>query len=300
MFPGDPSATPANIYNCRCTLIAEVEGVDMSDAVRRARNPETGESELIENMTYAEWAEWKGQTNQVASPAGSGIIEVVEQIKPKVTYRTFETGEKANEFFYYDGEERGLLARKRSKHAQWEKSLTQEEDEAIRDYTGGGYSDLNKYLRRVGDWQDIDAEKEEFLVKGLDSAISRYELKDNIRVQRGVMNDVIDRLAEENDIQESLSELVGKKYREAGYSSTTVLRDNGVATAKPTILDIEIPSGIGRGAYVNQLAGQYQDTEYEFLIKRGATFTIKEVREEEIMGEYHYYIKTVMDVEQIR
>lgn len=59
MFPGDPSATPANIYNCRCALIAEVDGVDMSDAVRRARNPETGESELIENMTYAEWAGWK-------------------------------------------------------------------------------------------------------------------------------------------------------------------------------------------------------------------------------------------------
>lgn len=300
MFPGDPNAAPANVYNCRCTLIAELEGVDMSYAKRRARDPETEESVVIEDMTYAEWARWKKQTNQVASPAGFGIIEVVEQIKPKVTYRTFETGEKANEFFYYDGEEQGLLARKRSKHAQWEKSLTQEEDEAIRDYTGGGYSDLNKYLRRVGDWQDIDAEKEEFLVKGLDSAISRYELKDNIRVQRGVMNDVIDRLAEENDIQESLSELVGKKYREAGYSSTTVLRDNGVATAKPTILDIEIPPGIGRGAYVNQLAGQYQDTEYEFLIRRGATFTIKEVREEEIMGEYHYYIKMVMDVEQIR
>ena len=65
MFPGDPSATPANIYNCRCTLIAEVDGVDMSDAVRRARNPETGDSELIENMTYAEWAGWKDKKSNV-------------------------------------------------------------------------------------------------------------------------------------------------------------------------------------------------------------------------------------------
>lgn len=111
------------------------------------------------------------------------------------------------------------------------------------------------------------------------------------------MNDVIDKLVEDNDVQESLNELIGKKFYESAYSSTTVVRNNGVATAKPTILDIEIPAGMGRGAYVNQLAGQYKDTEYEFLLKRGSTFTIEEVREEEVMGEYHYYIKMVMDVE---
>ena len=26
MFPGDPDAHPANVYNCRCTMIADVEG----------------------------------------------------------------------------------------------------------------------------------------------------------------------------------------------------------------------------------------------------------------------------------
>ena len=111
------------------------------------------------------------------------------------------------------------------------------------------------------------------------------------------MNDVIDRLAEEHDVQNDLSELVGKKYVESGYSSTTALQGNRVATAKPTILDIEVPAGVGRGAYVNRLAGQFQDTEYEFLIKRGASFTIEEVVEEEVMGEYHYHVKLVMDVE---
>jgi len=53
MFPGDPSATPANIYNCRCTLIAEVEGVDMSDALRR--DPWG----LLPNMTFAQWERHK-------------------------------------------------------------------------------------------------------------------------------------------------------------------------------------------------------------------------------------------------
>lgn len=293
-YPSDPQGKPWEVYNCRCTMIAAVDGVDTSDAKRRARDPETGESVLIENMSYAEWAGWKKDSKRVASTEKSAIIK--ETAKP-VEYKQFDTGEQANNFFYYDGEERGLLAKKKSKHAQWQKSLSEEEKSAIEDYTGGGYYDINAYLRKTGDWEAINAGYVEQQIKGLDSAISRYELKDNIRVQRGVMNDVIDRLAEENDIQESLSELVGKKYREKAYSSTTVVKNNGVASAKPTILDIEIPAGVGRGAYVNQLAGQFQDTEYEFLLKRGATFTIKEVKEEEIMGEYHYYIKMVMDVE---
>ena len=59
MFPGDRSGSGWNIYNCRCTQIAKVKGVDTSDAKRRARDPETGESVLIENMSYAEWAGWK-------------------------------------------------------------------------------------------------------------------------------------------------------------------------------------------------------------------------------------------------
>lgn len=58
-FPGDPQGPPWEIYNCRCTLIAAVDGVDASTGERRARNPVTGETEVISNMTYAEWAGWK-------------------------------------------------------------------------------------------------------------------------------------------------------------------------------------------------------------------------------------------------
>lgn len=59
MFPGDPNGPPWEVYNCRCTLIAAVEGVDTSNAQRRVRNPETGKNELVSDMTYSEWAGWK-------------------------------------------------------------------------------------------------------------------------------------------------------------------------------------------------------------------------------------------------
>jgi len=81
MFPGDPHAHPSLVYNCRCTLIAAVEGADMSDAQRRARNPETGRNELISNMSYREWEAWKK-----AEMSRRRIGEQGQEIIDKATY----------------------------------------------------------------------------------------------------------------------------------------------------------------------------------------------------------------------
>lgn len=71
-FPGDPQGRPEEIYNCRCTLVSEIEGIDTSDGQRHARNQVTGRNELIENMSYAEWAGWKKDTTLIQfSPANS-------------------------------------------------------------------------------------------------------------------------------------------------------------------------------------------------------------------------------------
>lgn len=75
MFPGDTSAPGYLVYNCRCTTVAVVDGVDTSTAQRRARNADTGQTEVISNMSYEEWARWKKNTKQVASAAKSAIIK---------------------------------------------------------------------------------------------------------------------------------------------------------------------------------------------------------------------------------
>ena len=48
-FPGDTSAPGYLVYNCRCTMIAAVEGVDTSNGLRRDRYG------TLPDMTFAQW-----------------------------------------------------------------------------------------------------------------------------------------------------------------------------------------------------------------------------------------------------
>ena len=80
MFPGDTSAPGYLVYNCRCTLIAAVDGVDTSSAQRRARNAATGQTEVISDMSYAEWAGWKEKTSNTSKTAA-----MIDKIKSAET-----------------------------------------------------------------------------------------------------------------------------------------------------------------------------------------------------------------------
>ncbi len=52
MFPADPDADPANVYNCRCTLIAAVKGFEIDTS-----NPDIRPMPKLTDMTYDEWKE---------------------------------------------------------------------------------------------------------------------------------------------------------------------------------------------------------------------------------------------------
>ena len=59
MFPGDPTGLARLVWNCRCTMrTVEKEGIEAEPRQMRVRNPKTGKTELVSEMTYAEWEEW--------------------------------------------------------------------------------------------------------------------------------------------------------------------------------------------------------------------------------------------------
>lgn len=103
MFPGDTSAPGYLVYNCRCTLVAALDGIDTSSAQRRARNADTGQTEVISNMSYVEWAGWKKDTKQVASAAKSAIIKESKPLPITISDCTTET----RKYDFSDGTENG-------------------------------------------------------------------------------------------------------------------------------------------------------------------------------------------------
>lgn len=115
---------------CRSTTIAHDEDADYSKLERRARNPETGKTELAPaDMSYDEWY----------SKYVDGK-EVVKESKSEVADKVF-VADKPNEiddFF-----------KKQKSYQKWYNELTDEEKNAIYTYTKSDYHNFNN-IKRFG------------------------------------------------------------------------------------------------------------------------------------------------------
>ena len=115
---------------CRSTTVGYDEDADYSKLKRRARNPETGKTELVPaDMTYKEWY----------SKYVDGE-DVVKESKPEVDDKIF-VADKPNEiddFF-----------KKQKSYQKWYNELTEEEKNAIYTYTGSDYHNFNN-IKRFG------------------------------------------------------------------------------------------------------------------------------------------------------
>ena len=268
-FPGDPQGPPWEIYNCRCTLIAAVDGVDTSSAQRRARNADTGKTEVISNMSYAEWAGWKKDTKQVASAAKSDIIKAKPEIKPvTLSLSNLEELEKwQNEYYATNSSV----------------EFTKKANPNISKYSGGAYSAINAierggaaYEKALRCYGNLDGYKE--ISDGVSAEISKFKLSTDLNVKR-VVGDVGYITGGGSSVDDMVAS-IGKLYTEKGFTSTTIAQDAqlpfGGHKDTQTVLDIIVPKST-RGAYIYKMADN--PAEFEFLIDRGTTYKILDAGE---------------------
>lgn len=238
MYPGDPSGRPEEVYNCRCTLVAKVNGFKKAQ-VQKAMTKQT--------ETYSAFADGK-QASQFFGE------------KPPRSLRRENREE-------YD---RLLEEYRQSSFGSWYNGLSDEETTSIGEYSGDGYSGINGLLRghmtekMVNAWDDVSKMGIREMVDHIDDSISRFELKKGIKVYRTC----------EKDVFESLSTQVGSKFVDDGFVSTTVL--NKKVASGNVFMEIDVPPGTGRGAWINPLSGA-ADEEWEFLLQRGSVFEITDV-----------------------
>ena len=214
--------------------------------------------------------------NRLNSDKSSDIILNESKQNKKLTFQTFDNGDEVNNFFYYDDEKRGLLAKKNSIYGKWKSNLTAEQNSAIVEYTTSGYSDLNNFLRKCGNWKELDADAMIDFRDNLRTVINTFELKKPIKVYRFTGRDSFK--------ETNLVDLAGKEWIDKGFVSTSPTIEgikNAVVTGKDVIIEISIPAGKGYGAYINELS-PWKDKEYEFLLKDGLKYYITDV---DISGE---------------
>lgn len=268
-FPGDPQGPPWEIYNCRCTLVAALDGIDTSSAQRRARNADTGQTEVISNMYYAEWAGWKKDTKQVASAAKSDIIKAKPEIKPvTLSLSNLEELEKWQSEYYATNSS---------------VEFTKKANPNISKYSGGAYSAINAierggaaYEKALRCYGNLDGYKE--ISDGVSAEISKFKLSTDLNVKR-VVGDV-GYITGGGSSVDDMVESIGKLYTEKGFTSTTIAQDAqlpfGGHKDTQTVLDIIVPKST-RGAYIYKMADN--PAEFEFLIDRGTTYKVLDAGE---------------------
>lgn len=147
MFPGDPSAHPGDVYNCRCTLVYVYPDYP-TDPGERLDNI-TGEH-VRGDMTYDEWA---GNQKRADKSALQKKVDKAAGNKPAAE------AIRDNQPNY-----------------------TEEEKEGIDEYVGASYSAINTALRNdeVENYPDIKR-----IIENIDSAMEKSTLPEDTVCSRG-------------------------------------------------------------------------------------------------------------------
>lgn len=243
-YPGDPEGSPAEIYNCRCTLVAEVEGSNAYD-------PSLRPSEYLEDrgLTYEQWKQIHG-----------------ERFYSKLFKDYEEPTENKDKFIYFNkNSDKSILTDERAE-------LSKEQIDYFEQYSVMSGT-INSYLRMPEQLKNL--ESLDVISKGIpaiDKAIAESKLDDNI---------VVYRIVDTTYLPKNLK--VGDEFSDDAYNSSSLFENVVDDLSKRwnfnyTKFEIQVPKGQGNGIYIGDIS--LAKEQYEFLIKRKARYRVIRVKDD--------------------
>ncbi len=151
----------------------------------------------------------------------------------------------------------------------WSNSLSEDERQAIKDYTGSAYVNINSVLR--GHQSSFEGDNYE-KAKNIHKALANSEIPCDCKVYRGASINALGIYKNASD-----EELVGKIITDKGFMSTSMNRDKSFSG--DVKMEISVPSG-AHGAYVGYV-GTYGHLEEEVLFDAGQRLQITGARTDE-------------------
>ena len=259
--------------NCRSTTRGYLGKEAEKDLERRARNPQTGKTELIGNISYRDWIKQYENNNKT--------VETVE--------KTPKNNKKSSKIVKNDD--------KIVKNV--ETVLTKEQKDALEYYVSGEGMYINNYLRsRAGVTPNDMGDMDKKLLKELDSATDNI-VKDKIlyrSVDASVIFPNIDVFGYDdlrgylaygsnqkvfvNRVEPMINNSV-KEFVDKGFVSTTkdynIAKDWGDFTGsdKPIVLELTVDKSV-KGVDLNFL-DIADDPQKETLLARNQVFTVENI-----------------------
>lgn len=168
---------------------------------------------------------------------------------------------------HYDAEAFFGVGQQAGMFPDWNNAISAEQRDAVVKYTGSAFTSINGHLRKgtLGTNQYYGE-----IVKNMDAALAKSELKQPITVMRGSSASLLGGYNTVEDIQKYV---VGQTVKDLGYTSTSA--DSQAAFGGAITYKINIPAGKGKGMYVAPIS-KYKD-EGEFLLPRGTSFKVSGV-----------------------
>ena len=260
MFPGDPHAHPANVYNCRCSMAAVVKGFKKVQVQKAMAEKD--------EYTKAEQDEFSALQKKYKNKTEVMLFGTEEEM---VRYDYLLQKDKANAgtFDYYKKFQHQNIAE--SKLNGWRVEPTTAERDAISSYSRSGYLKMNENLR-FGNYAP-DSVKQE--ISALHGFLDKCETQDELYLSRGVNKPALDKMFGGDGWRKNSSSLVGSVFTDKGFVSTTPYQGGGFGG--DVVMYIKAPKGT-KGAYIKNFAASSE--EREFLIQSDTSFVVRNIVEE--------------------